>query len=58
MKYEAILTFTQSSRAKVVIEADSIEDAQAKADEIQSDEVNDWNPIDGNVYVESVEPAS
>lgn len=55
-QYEVILTFTQQSRVSVIIEADTLEEAQEKAEEIYPDEVEDWNPVNDEVSVESVEP--
>jgi hypothetical protein len=50
----ATMTFFQLSRAEVLIKARSIEAARLKAEEIGADEVDDWNPVDGEVSVESV----
>ena len=55
-QYEVVLTFSQCSRASVTIEADTPEAAQEMAGEICPDEVEDWNPVNGEVSVESVEP--
>jgi hypothetical protein len=52
--FTATLTFVQYSRGEVLIKARSIEDASRKADEIGADEVDNWNPVDGEVSVESV----
>lgn len=57
-KYIAILTFTQYSRATVIIEANTLEEAEEKAEEIFPDEVEDWNLVNGEVSVESVEPVT
>lgn len=56
--YTATLTFVQSSRAEVKIKARSLKEAECKADEISSEDVDDWNPVDGNITVESVEVES
>lgn len=53
-KYTATLTFVQYSRGEVLIKARSLKEARRKADEIGADEVTDWNPVDGEVSVESV----
>ena len=50
----ATLTFVQYSRGEISIKARSIKDARRKADEIGADEVDDWNPVDGEVSVESI----
>ena len=52
--FTATLTFVQYSRAEVLIKAHSLKDARRKADEIGADEVDNWNPVDGEVSVESV----
>jgi len=59
-KFTATLTFSQISRAKVIINAKSLAEAKYKADNIVADEVLDWNPIHGEVSVEnlSVTPKS
>jgi hypothetical protein len=50
----ATLTFVQYSRGEVLIKARSLKNARRKADEIGADEVDNWNPVDGEVSVESV----
>ena len=55
-KYEAILSFKQFSRAKIIIEAMSLAEAEEKANAIESDEIDDWNPCNGEVSLDSVEP--
>jgi hypothetical protein len=55
-KFEVILGFTQYSKATVIIEAATLEEAEEKADELGADEIDDWNPFDGEVFVHSVEP--
>jgi hypothetical protein len=52
--FTAVLTFSQSSRAEIVIEAETMEEAEELANEIQEDEVDDWNPFDGQVEVNEV----
>jgi hypothetical protein len=54
-KYEATLYFTQHSKATVIIEATSLEEAVEKADDINADEIDDWNPFDGEVVVDTVQ---
>lgn len=56
-KFKVLLSWTQINQAEIEIEAKSLKDAQEKAEEIQSDEVNNWNPIDGQVEVISVKKA-
>lgn len=56
-QYEVILTHSQISRASIVITASSQEEAEEMADQIQADEIDNWNPIDGDVMVESVTKA-
>jgi hypothetical protein len=53
-RFTATLTFVQYNRADVWIKARSLKEARCKADEIGADEVDDWNPVDGEVSVESV----
>jgi hypothetical protein len=55
-KYEATLNFAQHSRAKVIIEAASLEEAEEKAGDICADEIDDWNPYDGEVNILDVSP--
>jgi len=52
--FTATLTFIQTCRGEVLIKARSLKDARRKADEIGTDEVGDWNPVDGEMSVESV----
>jgi len=52
--FNATLTFVQYSRGEISIKARSIKDARRKADKIGADEVDCWNPVDGEVSVESV----
>jgi hypothetical protein len=56
--YIVQLTFVQCSRAEVKIKARSFKEAERMADEISSEDVEDWNPVDGNLTVESVEEES
>ncbi|MGD0816194.1 MAG: hypothetical protein ABSA83_21590 [Verrucomicrobiota bacterium] len=55
-KYEVTLFWTQHNIGEVIIEADSLAEAEEMADEIESDEIDDWNPTDGEIWVDSVEP--
>jgi len=53
--YTIALAFVQYSRAEVQIKATSADHALAIASCIvESDEVDDWNPVNGTVSVESV----
>ncbi|MGD0904741.1 MAG: hypothetical protein ABR924_17535 [Terracidiphilus sp.] len=56
-KYEAVLRFTQYSRAVVPLHADSLAEAQKLADEIHADDVEDWNFLYDDVSVEEVQEA-
>jgi hypothetical protein len=58
MKYEAELFWTQHNCATVIIEARSLQEAERKADELSSEDIDDWNPVDGELFVNSVELAS
>ena len=55
-KYEATLFWMQHNQATVIIEAKSLAEAEKKADAIESDEIDDWSPCDGEIWVDSVEP--
>jgi len=55
-KFEVLLNFSQQSWASVVIEADSLAEARQKADGICSDEIDDWNPVHGELDVLDVAP--
>jgi hypothetical protein len=52
--FTAILTHTEYSRAEVKINARNQAEADQLASEIYADQVDDWNPFDGSVDVESV----
>jgi hypothetical protein len=53
-KYEAELYWTQHNRATVIIEARSLAEAEKKADQLSSEDIDDWNPFDGEIWVDSV----
>jgi hypothetical protein len=57
-KYEVNLFWTQQNRATVIIEATSLLAVKRKADAIQSEDIENWNPVAGELNVESVEPCS
>jgi hypothetical protein len=52
--YEAELFWTQHNRATVIIRARSLEEAHDKADEMDSGDIDDWNPVSGDMFVDSV----
>jgi hypothetical protein len=52
--FTATLTFVQYSRGGVLIKARSLKDARRKADKITAYDVDDWNPVNGELSVESV----
>jgi hypothetical protein len=52
--FTATLTFVQTSRGEVLIKARSLKNARRKADEITAYDVDDWNPMNGEMSVESV----
>ena len=56
-EYQATLCYTQRSQATVSIIAQSLAEARAKADKITPELVDDWDPVDGELYVEFVELA-
>ncbi len=49
--FTVVLNHSQSSRAEVVIEARNMAAAEEMAEEIRADEIDDWNPYDGEVEV-------
>jgi hypothetical protein len=51
-KYEVTLVFKTWSRAKVFLEATSLEDAQRKGNAL----IHDWNPVTGGAFVETAIP--
>lgn len=56
-KYRVHLFWTQTNEAFITITAKSQEEAEAKADEIESDILtdDDLNPIDGELMIDSVD---
>jgi len=52
--YTATLTFVQYCRGEVLIKARSLKDARRKAGEISAYDVDDWNPVNGELSMESV----
>jgi hypothetical protein len=52
--FTATLIFVQTCRGEVLIKARSLKDARCKADEITAYDVDDWNPMNGEMSVESV----
>lgn len=55
-KYEIVLFWTQQNEARVIVEASSQDEAEEKADEIESADIDDWIPTDGELFVYSVAP--
>jgi hypothetical protein len=55
-QFEAVLHFTQYSCAKVVIEAESLAEAEEQANDLCPEDIADWDPVDGDIDVASVEP--
>lgn len=56
--YEVMLILVQRSSGKALIEASSLEDARAKAEEIRLEEADNWEVFEDTLLVESVEPAN
>jgi hypothetical protein len=56
-KFEVIFSYSQLSRAKVMITAKSLEEAQEKAEEMNADEIpaDNFNPIDGTLDVDNIQ---
>lgn len=57
MKYRVELGFIQHSRASVIIDATSLEAAKALAEDIDAEEVEDWDYFDGEITVYDVSEA-
>ena len=55
--YEVELFWTQHSRATIVIKAKSLAEAEEMADELCSDEIEDWESCAGDMFVASVQLA-
>ena len=55
-KYEVMFTFTQYSLGKLIIEAKSRAEAKRLAEAIPPWEVDDFKPVDGELYVVSIVP--
>ena len=55
-KFEATLSHIQHSWAKVVIEANSLAEAEQKAREVNPEEIQDWNSCECSYDVHTVEP--
>ena len=55
-KYEVRLFWSQESEARVIIEAASSAKAEEMAEAIESEDIDVWNPIAGELFVDSVEP--
>ncbi len=53
-QYEVELLFSQTSKATVKLKARSLSEAHTKAADIQPDQVDDWNPVLGDIEVASV----
>jgi hypothetical protein len=53
--YIVQLTFVQYSRAEMTIKARSLKEAERKAEKINSEDVEEWEPTGGEVSVGSVE---
>lgn len=55
--YEAELLWTQHNRAMAKIKARSLEEARRKANELSSEDIEDWDPTAGDMWVDSVQLA-
>ena len=55
-RFKATLTFVQHSRAEVVIRARTREEAWQKAELLEAADIEEINPIHGELHVESVDP--
>ena len=56
-KFVAVLEFKETSRARVPIHADTLAEAQNKADAIHADDVEKWNFVYDDVQVLDVRAA-
>ena len=56
-KFVAVLEFKETSRALVPIHADTLAEANRKADEIHADDVEKWSFVYDDVQVLDVRPA-
>jgi len=56
-KYEVTLTLVDTKWAKVFIEANSLEEANEKADALEPENIAQWNTCEHYCYVHSVELA-
>jgi uncharacterized protein HemX len=56
--YEAELSWTQHNRVTVKIKARSLEEAKRKANELSSEDIDDWDPCSGDMWVDSVQLAA
>ena len=54
-RYEVTFFFTQHSVATEIIEAKSLAEAKEKADEMEPEDIDDLGPVDGELWVNSVE---
>ena len=57
LKFTAMLSFTQHSRARVTIEAASFEEAEEKANALHADDVKNWIFQYDDISVVDVQPA-
>jgi hypothetical protein len=55
-RYVAALFFTQHSFAAEIIEAKSLAEAKRKADAMEPEDIDDFDPVEGEMWVDSVEP--
>ena len=56
-KFVAVIEFKETSRALVAIHAETLAEAERKADEIHADDVEDWNFVHDDVRVLDVRTA-
>lgn len=54
-KFKVVFTYTQTSRGSKIIKAKNQEKANNLAEKMDAIDIDDLNPIDGNLYVVSVE---
>lgn len=54
--YEAKFIFTQTSVATEIVAARTFAEARQKAAAMEACDINDFDPVDGQFWVESVKP--
>ena len=53
--YEVLFQYVQYSKATEIIEATSLEEAERQANAMDAADISDFDPVDGELLVESVD---